>query len=86
MYCLALRRNSAIDSSESRAISQLSWFRRETFRPPGHRVKDADVVFDILNTLHGRMELVKLIKVNGHMGDPLHSAADEAVPSLKPVS
>ena len=65
-----------VDSSS--AISRLSWFRRETFRPPGHRVKDADVVYDILNALHSRMELVKLIKVNGHMGDPLHSAADEA--------
>ena len=54
-------------------ISRLSWFRRLTFRPPGHRIKDADVVFDILNALHGRTELVRLItmKINGHMGDPL---------------
>ena len=31
-----------VDSSS--AISRLSWFKRETFRPPGYKVKDADVI------------------------------------------
>ena len=64
-----------VDSSS--ALSRLSWFKRETFRPPGYRVKDADVVLDIIRLMQGRSGKVRLIKVNGHMGDALHSAADE---------
>ena len=64
-----------VDSSS--ALSRLSWFKRETFRPLGYRVKDADVVFDILRVIQGRNGKVCLIKVNRHMGDALHSAADE---------
>jgi hypothetical protein len=46
------------------------------FRPPGYKIKDADVVYDILRVIQGQAGMVRLIKVNGHMGDPLHSAAD----------
>ena len=63
-----------VDSSS--AIARLSWFKRATFRPPGYRVKDADVIYDILKAIQGRPGLVRLIKVNGHMGDLLHSEAD----------
>ena len=38
-----------VDSSS--ALSRLSWFQRETFRHPGYRVKDADVVLDILRAI-----------------------------------
>ena len=61
-----------VDSSS--AISRLSWFKRKTFRPPGYKIKDADVVYDILRAIQGR---AGTIKVNGHMGDPLHSAAGD---------
>jgi ribonuclease HI len=66
-----------VDSSS--VISCLRCFKRETFRPPGYKVKDADVVYDILRLIQGRAGMVRLIKVNGHMGYLLHSEANALV-------
>ena len=67
-----------VDSAN--ALSRLGWFKRSTFRPPGYRIKDLDVVLAILHEVQMRSGQVKIVKVNGHTGDPIHGKADvEAV-------
>ena len=66
-----------IDSAA--AIQRLRWFRSHDFRPAEHKVKDYDIIHDILLELKLRSESSSqtlFVKVHGHSGDPLHEVAD----------
>jgi len=66
-----------IDSAA--AIQRLRWFRSRDFRPAEHKVKDYDIIQDILRELKLRSEASSrtlFVKVHGHSGDPLHEEAD----------
>jgi len=66
-----------IDSAA--AIQRLRWFRSHDFRPAEHKVKDYDIIHDILLELKWRSESSSrtlFVKVHGHSGDPLHKEAD----------
>jgi len=61
------------------AIHRLRWFRSHDFRPAEHKVKDYDIIHDILRELMLRSESSSrtlFVKVHGHSGDPLHEEAD----------
>ena len=67
-----------VDSSA--ALQRLAWCRSQDFRPSPRRIKDLDVVRDIVSLLQRRQEAGKtttLVKVHGHSGDPLHQLADQ---------
>jgi len=66
-----------IDSAA--AIQRLQWFRSHDFRPAEHKVKDYDIIHDILLELKWRSESSSrtlFVKVHGHSGDPLREEAD----------
>ena len=66
-----------IDSAA--AIQRLRWFRSHDFRPAEHKVKDHDIIHDILLELKLRSDSSSrtlFVKVHGHSGDPLHEEAD----------
>jgi len=66
-----------IDSTA--AIPRLRWFLSHDFRPAEHKVKDYDIIHDILRELKLRSESSSrtlFVKVHGHSGDPLHGEAD----------
>jgi len=66
-----------IDSAS--AIQRLRWFRSHDFRPAEHKVKDYDIIHDILFELKLRSDSSSrtlFVKVHGHPGDPLHKEAD----------
>ena len=66
-----------IDSAA--AIQRLRWFRSRDFRPAEHKVKDYNIIQDILRELKLRSEASSstlFVKVCGHSGDPLHEEAD----------
>ena len=55
------------------------WFQSHDFRPAEHKVKDYDIIQDILRELKLRSEASSstlFVKVRGHSGDPLHEEAD----------
>ena len=61
------------------AIQRLRWFRSHDFRPAEHRVKDYDIIQDILLELKLRSDSsprTLFVKVHSHSGDPLHEEAD----------
>jgi ribonuclease HI len=57
-------------------MKRLNWFRRSTLWPPLWKVKDLDVIQDILWKASRRGQRIVVVKVSGHTGDPLHSEAD----------
>jgi len=66
-----------IDSAA--AIQRLRWFRSHDFRPAEHKVKDYDIIHEILLELKWRSESSSrtlFVKVHGHSSDPLHEEAD----------
>ena len=68
-----------IDSAA--AIQRLQWFRSHVFRPAECKVKDYDIIHDILLELKSRLQSESssrtlFVKVYGHSGDPLHEEAD----------
>jgi len=66
-----------IDSAT--AIQRLQWFRSHDFRPAEYKVKNYDIIHDILLELKLRSESSSqtlCVKVHGHSGDPLHEEAD----------
>ena len=66
-----------VDSSS--ALQRLSWFRSKDFQPSMDKVKDRDIVKDILQSLDQRYQQghhTVLVKVTGHTGEPLHMKAD----------
>jgi len=66
-----------IDSTA--AVQRLRWFRSHDFRPAKHKVKDYDIIHDILLEFKLRSDSsarTLFLKVHGHSGDPLHEEAD----------
>ncbi|MBL6911070.1 MAG: hypothetical protein ISR34_11690 [Pirellulales bacterium] len=66
-----------VDSSA--ALQRMTWFRSKDFRPSPRKVKDLDVLMDIVASLSQRQEnglSTTFVKVHGHSGDPLHAIAD----------
>jgi len=69
----------AILIESAAAIQRLRWVRSHDFRPAEHKVKDYDIIHDILLELKRRFESSSrtlFVKVHGHSGDPLHKEAD----------
>ena len=69
----------AILVDSSAALRRLAWCRSKDFRPSPRRIKDLDVMRDIVTALLKRQELgfaTTFVKVHGHSGDPLHAVAD----------
>ena len=83
---LALQQASAtktlvllVDSAA--ALQRLRWLRSDDFRPLQHKMRDLDIINDILDHLQTRQEKgldTILVKVFGHSGDPVHERADTA--------
>ena len=66
-----------IDSAA--AIQRLQWFRSHDFQLAEHKVKDYDIIYDILCELKLRSESSShtlFVKVHGHSGNPLHEDAN----------
>ena len=62
------------------AIKRLTWFKRKDFRPIMSKVKDRDIIEDIVKRIHKREThnlSTTMVKVHGHSGEPLHQLADE---------
>ena len=69
----------AILVDSSAALQRMAWFRSKDFRPSPRKVKDLDVLMDIIAALLKRQEngsSTTFVKVHGHSGDPLHAMAD----------
>ena len=63
-------------------IQRLRWFQSHDYRPAEHKVKDYDIIHDVLLELKLRSDSSSrtlLAKVHGHSGDPLHEEADRIV-------
>ena len=62
-------------------MQRLRWLRSDDFRPLQHKVRDLDIIHDIIEQLRtrhqNRLETI-LVKVFGHSGDPVHERADTA--------
>ena len=66
-----------IDSTA--AVQRLRWFRHHDFRPAEHKVKDYDIIHDILlefKLWSDSSSRTLFVKVHGYFGDPLHEEAD----------
>ena len=66
-----------IDSNA--AVQRLLWFRSHNFRPAEHKIKDYDILHDILLELKLRSDTSSrtfFVEVHGHSGDPFHEEAD----------
>jgi len=66
-----------IDSAA--AIQRLRWFLSHDFRPAEHKVKNYDIIHDILFEFKWRSESSSptlFVKVHGPSGDPLHEEVD----------
>ena len=66
-----------IDSAA--AIKRLRWFRSHDFRPAEHKVKDYDIIYEILFELKLWSESSSrtlFVNVHVHSGDPLYEEAD----------
>jgi len=72
----------AILIESASAIQGLRWFRSHDFQTAEHKVKDYDIIHDILRELKLRSESSSrtlFVKVHGHSDDPLHAEADRLV-------
>jgi len=61
------------------AIQRLRWFGSHDFQLAEHKVKDYDIIPEILLELKWRSESSSrtfFVKVHGHSGDPLHKETD----------
>jgi len=59
-------------------IQRLQWFWSHDFQPVKHKVKEYDIIQDILRELKSRSEVSSrtlFVKVHGTSGDPLHGEA-----------
>jgi ribonuclease HI len=61
------------------ALQRLAWCRSSEFRPSPRRLKDVDIMHDIMSLIRGRQDAGRnttCVKVHGHSGDSVHSLAD----------
>ena len=61
------------------ALQRLAWCRSREFCPSPRKIKDVDVMHDIMTLIRMRQDegrATTFVKVHGHSGDPLHSVAD----------
>jgi len=72
-------RSVALLVDSAAALQRLAWCRSQDFRPSPRRIKDFDVMQDLVSALIHRQEngfTTTFVKVHGHSGDPLHAIAD----------
>ena len=61
------------------ALQRLAWCRSRKFCPSLRKIKDVDVMHDIMTLTRMRQDVGRattFVKVHGHSGDPLHSVSD----------
>jgi len=61
------------------ALQRLAWCRSREFCPSPRKMKDVDVMHDIMTLIRMRQDAGRsttFVKVHGHSGDPLNSVAD----------
>ena len=61
------------------ALQRLAWCRSREFCPSPRKIKDVDVMHDIMTLIRMRQDAGRpttFVKVHGHSGDALHSVAD----------
>ncbi len=61
------------------ALQRLAWCRSRKFCPSLRKIKDVDVMHDIMTLTRMRQDVGRattFVKVHGHSGDPLHSVTD----------
>ena len=66
-----------VDSAAT--FQRLAWCHSSEFRPSPRRLKDVDIMHDIMSLIRGRQDAGRnttCVKVHGHSGDPVHSLAD----------
>ena len=81
---LALRTMEQVQSlfilvDSAAALQRLAWCRSREFCPSPRKMKDVDVMHDIMTIIRMRQDAGRsttFVKVHGHSGDPLHSVAD----------
>jgi len=69
-----------VDSAAT--LQRLAWCRNREFCPSPRRIKDVDVMHDIMTLIRMRQDVGRattFVKVHDHSGDPLHSVADHMV-------
>jgi hypothetical protein len=69
-----------VDSAAT--FQRLAWCHSSEFRPSPRRLKDVDIMHNIMSLIRGRQDSARnttCVKVHGRSGDPVHSLADHLV-------